>query len=180
MCVWVRITILSVTLIRLIHKTQWEEANLRIGRFWVPNTFPRPYLNFEHISLVVRSKWSFLEKTLYIWFLGHCKTRRRLPVVYTTKLECANNLQGSRSPGATSASNRQWRICRKRTPNHRPLWQTPLSCLPAAYKLALTNYCSASNYRWSRKRITWERRRSALPSKVCSPPATAYESRAHH
>ena len=40
---------------RLRHQTQWEEANLRVGRFWVPNTFLRPYLNFESISLVVRS-----------------------------------------------------------------------------------------------------------------------------
>ena len=24
-----------------------------VGRFWVPNTFPRLYLNFESISLVV-------------------------------------------------------------------------------------------------------------------------------
>ena len=32
------------------------EANLRVGRFWVPNTFPRPYVNSNPKSLVVRSK----------------------------------------------------------------------------------------------------------------------------
>ena len=39
-----------------VKKTQWWEADFRVGRFWVPNTFPRPYLNSEPISLVVRSK----------------------------------------------------------------------------------------------------------------------------
>jgi len=39
----------------LRHKTQRWEANLRVGRSWVPNTFPRTYLNSELIYLVVRS-----------------------------------------------------------------------------------------------------------------------------
>ena len=43
-------------LIRLRHKTQWWEANLRVGQFWVPNTFLRLYLNSKPIFLVVRSK----------------------------------------------------------------------------------------------------------------------------
>ena len=46
---------LNVPLIVLRHKTQWEEANLRVGQFWVLNTFPRPYLNSKLISLIVRS-----------------------------------------------------------------------------------------------------------------------------
>ena len=46
---------LNVPLIVLRHKIQWEEANLRVGRFWVLNTFPRPYLNSKLISLIVRS-----------------------------------------------------------------------------------------------------------------------------
>ena len=80
-CVWVRITILSVPLIGLRHKTQWEEANLRVGRFWVSNTFPRPYLNFKPISLVVKSKRFFLERTLYIWFLND-NALKHIPVIY--------------------------------------------------------------------------------------------------
>ena len=51
-------------LIGLRHKIQWEEANPRVGWFWVPNTFPKPYLNSEPISLLVRSKRSFLKRTL--------------------------------------------------------------------------------------------------------------------
>ena len=46
---------LNVPLIVLRHKTQSEEANLRVGRFWVLNTFPRLYLNSKLISLIVRS-----------------------------------------------------------------------------------------------------------------------------
>ena len=41
-------------LIRLRHKTQWEEANLKVRQFWVPNTFLRSYFNSETISLIVR------------------------------------------------------------------------------------------------------------------------------
>ena len=56
-CVCVNIdAVLSVHLIGLRHNTQWREANLRVRWFWVPNTFLRPYLNSEPISLVVRSK----------------------------------------------------------------------------------------------------------------------------
>ena len=47
--------ILNVPLMRLRHKTQHKEANLRVRQFWVPNTFPRSYLNSKPISLVVRS-----------------------------------------------------------------------------------------------------------------------------
>ena len=54
-CVWVRIQALNMILLRLRCKTQWWEANLRVGRPWVPNIFPRTYLNFKPISLVVRS-----------------------------------------------------------------------------------------------------------------------------
>ena len=50
-CVCVRVLILS----RLRHKTQWWEANLRVRRSWVLNTFLRTYLNSEPISLIVRS-----------------------------------------------------------------------------------------------------------------------------
>ena len=56
-CVCVSIDkILKMPLKGLRHKTQRSEANLRVGQFWVPNTFPRPYLNSKLISLVVRSK----------------------------------------------------------------------------------------------------------------------------
>ena len=61
-CVWVRIIILSVPLIGLRHKTQWWEANLRVGQFWVFNTFRRLYLNSEPIYLVVRSKGPSLRR----------------------------------------------------------------------------------------------------------------------
>ena len=50
-----------------------RKGNPRVGRFWVPNTFLKSYLNFEPISLVVRLKWFFLERTLYKWLLNHCK-----------------------------------------------------------------------------------------------------------
>ena len=48
-CVRVRIRVLNLFLIRLRHKTQHWEANLGIGRCWVPNTFLRTYLNSEPI-----------------------------------------------------------------------------------------------------------------------------------
>ena len=61
--------VLSVPLIGLRHKTQWWEANLRVKRFWVPNTFPRPYLNSKPISLVVTSKCpSSKERYIYMIF----------------------------------------------------------------------------------------------------------------
>ena len=42
------------------------ETNLRVGWFWVPNTFPKPYLNSKPISLVVRSKGPSLKDTIYM------------------------------------------------------------------------------------------------------------------
>ena len=74
------IQVLSVPLIGLRHKAQRWEANLRVGQFWLPNTFLRSYFNSKFISLVIRLKRSFLGRTLYIyiWFLGHCKIRWRL------------------------------------------------------------------------------------------------------
>ena len=57
---------MSVSLIGLRHKTQWKEANHRVGWFWVLNTFPRPYLNFEPISLVVRSMVLPWEDAIYM------------------------------------------------------------------------------------------------------------------
>ena len=53
-CMWVRIQVLNMILLRLRHKMQWWEANFRVEWSWVPNTFPRMYLNSEPISLVVR------------------------------------------------------------------------------------------------------------------------------
>ena len=44
-----RIQVLRLFLIGLRYKTQWWEANLRVGRSWVPNTFPIAYLNSEPI-----------------------------------------------------------------------------------------------------------------------------------
>jgi len=70
-CVWVRIQVLNLFLIRLRHKTQWSKANLRVGRSWVPNTFLRAYLNSEPIPQVVRLM--FIPEEVYIWFLDHCK-----------------------------------------------------------------------------------------------------------
>ena len=61
-----KITILSVPLIGLRHKIQWEKANFKVGWFWVPNTFSRPYLNFESIFLIVRSIVLFWEDAIYI------------------------------------------------------------------------------------------------------------------
>ena len=49
LCVWVRMTMLDMALIGLRRKTQWLEANPRVGQLRVPNTFPKPYLNFEII-----------------------------------------------------------------------------------------------------------------------------------
>ena len=43
-----------MSLIGLRHRIQWEEVNFKVGQFWVPNTFSRPYLNFKPIFLVVR------------------------------------------------------------------------------------------------------------------------------
>ena len=80
---------LSVPLIGLRHKTQWREDNLRVRRFWVPNTFPRPYLNSKSISLIVKSKRSFLERTLYIWFLDYCKNYAVTPY-YFHRQRCLN------------------------------------------------------------------------------------------
>ena len=57
---------LNVPLIGLRHKTQWEEANLRVGRFWVPNSFLKLYRNFEPISLVVRSMVIPWEDAIYM------------------------------------------------------------------------------------------------------------------
>ena len=57
---------LNMPLIGLRHKTQWEEANLMVGRFWVPNTFLRPYINYKHIPLVVKSIVLPWEDTIYI------------------------------------------------------------------------------------------------------------------
>ena len=45
-CILVCVSIdamLNVPLIGLRYKKQWKEANLRVGWFWVPNTFPRLY-----------------------------------------------------------------------------------------------------------------------------------------
>ena len=43
--------ILSMPLIGLRHKTQWKEANPRVGWFWVPNTFLKAVPKFQtHIS----------------------------------------------------------------------------------------------------------------------------------
>ena len=57
---------LNMTLIGLRHKTQWEEANPSVVQFWVPNTFLRLYLNFEPISLVVRSMVLPREDAIYM------------------------------------------------------------------------------------------------------------------
>ena len=46
-CVWVRIQVLILFLMRLRHKTQRWEA--KVGWSWVPNAFPRMYLNSKPI-----------------------------------------------------------------------------------------------------------------------------------
>ena len=51
---------------RLRHKTQWWETNLRVGRFWVPNTFPRMNLNSKPISLIVRSMFLPQKDDIYM------------------------------------------------------------------------------------------------------------------
>ena len=56
----------NVPLIGLRRKTQREEANLRVGKFWVPNTFLRSYPNSEPISLVVRSMVLYREDAIYM------------------------------------------------------------------------------------------------------------------
>ena len=65
-CVWVRIQILNMILSRLRCKTQWWEANHKVGRSWVPNTFPKAYLNTKPISLVVRSMVLPREDTIFM------------------------------------------------------------------------------------------------------------------
>ena len=57
---------LNVPLIWLRHKTQWEEANLRVEQFWVLNTFPKLYLNSEPIFLVIRSMVLSRENAIYM------------------------------------------------------------------------------------------------------------------
>ena len=59
-------TILNMPLKGLRHKTQCRKANLRVWRFWMPNTFPRSYLNFEPISLVVKSMVIPQENAMYM------------------------------------------------------------------------------------------------------------------
>ena len=66
-----RIQVFKWFLIELRYRTQWWEANLRVGRSWVPNTFPRAYLNSE----------PKLERTLYSWFLDHI-TRWQLHLIF--------------------------------------------------------------------------------------------------
>ena len=78
-CVWVRIQVLNMILTRLRYKTQWWEANLRVGRSSIPNTFPRAYLNSEPISLVVRSKGPSSKGHYIYGSYTITKTRWRLP-----------------------------------------------------------------------------------------------------
>ena len=61
-----RIQVLNMILLRLICKTQCWETNLRVGQSWVPNTFPRTYLNSKLISLVVRSMVLPWEVAIYM------------------------------------------------------------------------------------------------------------------
>ena len=75
-CVWVWTQVLNMILSRLRRKIQWWETNLRVGRSWVPNTFPKMYLNSEPISLILRS--IFLPRCYIHGSLGHYKTRWRL------------------------------------------------------------------------------------------------------
>ena len=44
-CVSLEYKCLDIFLIRLRHRTQRWEANLRVGQSWVPNTFLRAYPN---------------------------------------------------------------------------------------------------------------------------------------
>ena len=101
-CVCVSInTILSMPLIGLRHKTQWEKANLRVRQFWMLNTFPRPYFNSEPISLVVRSIVLPREDAIYIvpkplqklsgelplcpqWFGYKAENKMKTPPMYKT------------------------------------------------------------------------------------------------
>ena len=53
-------------LIGLRHKTQWEESNFRVGHFWVPNTFLKPYLNSEPISCSKIKNVLPRENTIYM------------------------------------------------------------------------------------------------------------------
>ena len=66
-------------LIRLRYKTQRWEANLRVRQSWVPNTFPRVYLNSEPISLVVKSKGPSSKGRYIYGSQTIAKTRWRLP-----------------------------------------------------------------------------------------------------
>ena len=66
-----RIQVFKWFLIELRYRTQWWEANLRVGQSWVPNTFLRAYLNSE----------PKLERTLYSWFLDHI-TRWQLHLIF--------------------------------------------------------------------------------------------------
>ena len=65
-CVWVIDTNIEMFLMRLKRKTQWWEANLRVGRSWVPNTFPRAFLNTKPISMIVRSMVFPQEEAIYM------------------------------------------------------------------------------------------------------------------
>ena len=65
-------------LYRLRRKTQWWEANLKVWWSWVPNTFPRTYLNFEPISLVVKSMVLSQKDAILIVPRSLQKTRWRL------------------------------------------------------------------------------------------------------
>ena len=60
-----RMQVLKSFFIGLTHKTQQWEANLRVGRSWVPNTFPRAYKLRTH-TLVVRSKVLSREDAIYM------------------------------------------------------------------------------------------------------------------
>ena len=84
--VWELDTILSMSLIGLRHKIHWWKANLRVGQFW--NTVPQIRTHISNSKI----KMSFLERALYIWFLGYCKNYeatsnplcpRHLHTVYT-------------------------------------------------------------------------------------------------
>ena len=69
---------LNMILYRLRRKTQWWEANLKVWWSWVPNTFPRTYLNFEPISLVVKSMVLSQKDAILIVPRSLQKTRWRL------------------------------------------------------------------------------------------------------
>ena len=80
------IQVLSVPLIGLRHKAQRWEANLRVGQFWMPNTFLRSYFNSKLISLVIRLKRSFLGQCIINIIFGAGRNNSTNSILYTSSL----------------------------------------------------------------------------------------------